>query len=226
MHFYVAGGTGQNGRLIIKEALGRGHTVTALARDPSSLEPHPNLTVVQGTPTSSQDVKKALRTPRAPDAALSALAITRTSGSPFSPISPGTPPDLLSSAASVLLEALDEARLSPAVKVVYNSSVGTPPSAPSLNFLMRLVFAHARSMRLALEDHARAEARLRDSGRNYVAAKAVALVGEGRKRVNVLGEDGKGAGFFPTISRESLAAFMIDAAEKGTWDRTSPVVTN
>lgn len=91
---------------------------------------------------------------------------------------------------------------------------------------MRFVFSHAEAMRLGLEDHGLAERLLRDSGRNYVAAKAVALMGQGKKEVKVLGEDGKGGGFFPKITRESLAAFMVNAAEKQTWDRTSPVVLN
>ena len=48
MHMLVLGGTGQNGQLIIANALARGHTVTALARNPDGVTPRPGLTVVKG----------------------------------------------------------------------------------------------------------------------------------------------------------------------------------
>ena len=38
MKIAIVGGTGRVARRIIAEALGRGHTVTAISRDPSMLE--------------------------------------------------------------------------------------------------------------------------------------------------------------------------------------------
>lgn len=49
MHIFVSGGSGRNGRLVIQAALERGHSVTALVRDPSSLTPRPRLTVLKGS---------------------------------------------------------------------------------------------------------------------------------------------------------------------------------
>lgn len=49
MHIFISGATGRNGHLILTEALSHNHTVTVLARNPSSLTPHPNLTIIQGT---------------------------------------------------------------------------------------------------------------------------------------------------------------------------------
>ena len=43
MKIAIVGGTGRVARRIIAEALGRGHTVTAISRDPSMLEPRPGL---------------------------------------------------------------------------------------------------------------------------------------------------------------------------------------
>ncbi len=43
MNIAVLGGTGYVGSAIVREALERGHTVTAVARDPTKLAPHPRL---------------------------------------------------------------------------------------------------------------------------------------------------------------------------------------
>jgi putative NADH-flavin reductase len=53
MHIFISGATGRNGRLALADALSRDHTVTVLARDPSSLTPHPNLTIIKGSNTHS-----------------------------------------------------------------------------------------------------------------------------------------------------------------------------
>ena len=43
MNIALIGATGFVGSAILKEALDRGHRVTAVARDPEKLTPHPNL---------------------------------------------------------------------------------------------------------------------------------------------------------------------------------------
>lgn len=48
MHIYIVGATGRNGLIVVDEALNRGHTVTALVRNPGALNHHTNLTVIQG----------------------------------------------------------------------------------------------------------------------------------------------------------------------------------
>ena len=54
MHILVIGASGRNGSLIVKEALSRGHTVTALVRNPSSISAHSGLTLVKGKPTKAR----------------------------------------------------------------------------------------------------------------------------------------------------------------------------
>ncbi|MBN8830105.1 MAG: NAD(P)H-binding protein [Sphingomonadales bacterium] len=48
MNIFLIGGTGNIGPCILREALSRGHRVTALARTPSKLTPTENLTIVRG----------------------------------------------------------------------------------------------------------------------------------------------------------------------------------
>ncbi len=74
MHIFITGGSGRNGKLTIRAALSHGHTVTALIRNPSSFDlSHPNLTIVQGTPTSQASVEEALTNPTIPSAIITTL---------------------------------------------------------------------------------------------------------------------------------------------------------
>jgi putative NADH-flavin reductase len=49
MRFLAIGGSGRTGKLVINELLERGHQVTALIRNPASLEERSGLNIVQGT---------------------------------------------------------------------------------------------------------------------------------------------------------------------------------
>jgi putative NADH-flavin reductase len=61
MKIALIGATGTIGQRILREALGRGHTVTAIARDPSRVaEQNPNLTVVAGDLLDPRSVADAV----------------------------------------------------------------------------------------------------------------------------------------------------------------------
>jgi len=72
----IVGATGGTGRQLVEQALERGHTVTALTRDPSALRvEHPRLTVVRGDVLDYVSVEVAVR---GQDAVLSALGHKRS----------------------------------------------------------------------------------------------------------------------------------------------------
>ena len=52
------GATGNAGSRIVAEALRRGHEVTAIARNPDKLKPHPKLTLQRGDVTDQADVAR------------------------------------------------------------------------------------------------------------------------------------------------------------------------
>lgn len=59
--FLVFGGTGQTGQHFVRLALAQGHHVRALARTPAKFtEPHPHLTVTQGSITDDLDLDTML----------------------------------------------------------------------------------------------------------------------------------------------------------------------
>ncbi|KAL7810958.1 NAD(P)-binding protein [Trichoderma aethiopicum] len=243
MHIFVSGATGRNGRIVLSNALSRGHSVTVLARNPSSssLPSHPNLTIIQGTPFSEQDVQKALTTPRSPDAIITTLNQRRTSDNPFSPLATDSPPDLLSSTTKVLLAALTsllhqqkqqqqqhtqtQAFPRGGPKIIVNSLFGAHESWTSLFWPVRAIMCHS-TMRFAIKDHNEMDRLIRESGFTFVLARPARLVEGPAGEVKVWPDDGKGCGWNAVISRESLGAWMVSAAEGDEWDGRSPVLTN
>lgn len=73
MRLFIIGASGKTGTQLIDLALARGHEVTAFVRSPSKIErQHPRLTIVQGTPQSTDELAKALP---GHDVVLSALGV-------------------------------------------------------------------------------------------------------------------------------------------------------
>jgi putative NADH-flavin reductase len=59
-HILVFGATGGTGKAFVEQALAHGHSITAFVRDPSKLDPHDNLTAVQGDLFDPDAVKSAV----------------------------------------------------------------------------------------------------------------------------------------------------------------------
>lgn len=228
MHILLIGATGVNGQLILKSALAHSHTVTALVRNPSSssLPQDANLTTVSGSPTSQSDLEAALRSPRPPNAIIFALGHRRSGSSPFSPPEPDCPPDLFEASIQALISAIKTINFTNPPKLVINSSQGVGPSWKSMAFPVRFIFSHSPAMRIGLADHARMDTIVRESGLPFVLARPTGLVSGPAREVRVWPEDGKGAPWIATITRDSLAAWLVDAAEKDEWNGMAPVITN
>lgn len=231
MHILLLGATGRNGHLIAQSALSRSHTIVALVRDPSTatlnLPSHPNLTLIRGNPTSQPDLLTALHaSPSAPQAVIIALGHRRLGASPFAARAPDSPADLLALTATSLIAAVRSLNLASPPKMIINSSLGVGSSWSGMSLPFRFVFSHASSMKLALEDHARVDALVRESGMPFVLARAAALKDGDAAAVREWDDNGKGAPWIPSITRESLAEWLVDAAEKDEWDGRAPVITN
>ncbi|KAM0459243.1 hypothetical protein ACHAO4_002637 [Trichoderma viride] len=225
MHIFISGATGRNGSLILTEALSHNHSVTVLARNPSSLTPHPNLTIIQGTPTSLQDVQTALSTPYPPSAILTTLNQRRVSDNPFSALHPDTPTDLLTSTAQILLSAIANTNFGAnPPKIIVNSLFGARESMDNMSWLFRGVLTHS-TMKIAIKDHNNMDELIRKSGLPFVFARPARLTEGPAEPVRVWPDNGQGVGWNVAISRASLAQWMVKAAEASEWDGKSPVLT-
>ena len=224
MHFLILGATGRNGILVMKEALDRNHSVTALVRNPDKVLPHRNLTLLKGSPLSEQDISTALQMPEFPSSILITLAQTRKTDSPFSPLNPDVPTDFISQVIKLILSAVSSLGARP--KIVVNSSQGAGTSLYSLPWVLRFLFDHS-TMKWSRKDHDTVDEIVRNSGLPFVLARPARLVEavQGKSsNLKVLDDSGNGANFLAQCEREAVATFLVDAAEKNDWDNLSPVL--
>lgn len=110
-------------------------------------------------------------------------------------------------------------------KLVIMSAFGVGSSFKSLNFLMRPIISHT-NMSVQFEDHGFVDKETKDSELDWVIVRPAMLKGEEVLPVKVLSDSGKEGGFMPSISRTSVAGFLVDAAERRTWDGRTPVICN
>lgn len=78
MKIIVFGATGGTGKLILTQAVAKGHTVTAFVRNPDGLPAHPQIHVVQGDPFDRAAVVDAIRGHRAVLSALGARDLKKS----------------------------------------------------------------------------------------------------------------------------------------------------
>ena len=82
----------------------------------------------------------------------------------------------------------------------------------------------ASNMAQAYTDHNMVDTEVKQSGLDYVLVRPTRLTDGAVKPVKTFGNNGKGVG--SAVTRRSVAAFLVDAAEKDTWNGTTPVISN
>lgn len=110
-------------------------------------------------------------------------------------------------------------------KIVTMSAFGTGDSFSNVNFLMRLVIKTSNLLYTFL-DHDLVDQEMKESEVQFVLARPVMLTDKEARPVREHGNTGKGSGFMPSISQKSVAVFLVDAAEKNNWNKSTPVISN
>ncbi|AII50681.1 NAD(P)-dependent oxidoreductase [Hymenobacter sp. APR13] len=123
MQITILGATAGVGLQAVQQALAGGHTVTALARTTASLPDHPRLRKLNGSATVVADVRQAIA---GADAVLITIGTKNKKAT-----------TLYSDAARALLAATADTHFTAPVLAITGFGIG--PSAPYLNWLMRLV---------------------------------------------------------------------------------------
>ncbi|PVH80846.1 NAD(P)-binding protein [Cadophora sp. DSE1049] len=233
MHLLIIGGSGRTGKLIIESALQANHTITSLVRNPSSLTPNPNLTIIQGTPTSSSDISTGIASsPQKPDAVIVSLASLRKTDSPFS--AQVSPPTFMTDVHRLLLAEMKEHGIE---RLITISAVGVGDSNPNVFWPMRMVL-NKSAMAVGFKDHEGVEELVRKAGKEdglrWTLVRPCMLAGgeEGGEvlPVKVHGERGEGAGCMPSVTRKSVAEWVVgvalDGVKGGEWIGKTPVLAN
>ncbi len=208
MKLTIFGATGRTGRQLVEQALGAGHEVKALARDPSRLPVrHEKLTIVQGDVLDPAKVGEVMA---GTDAVLSALGHTSTSTK-----------DVQTVGTRNILAAMRKHGVSRIISLT-GAGVADAEDAPKLwNKAITLLLKRLQPDVLA-DAEAHAEA-IRASGLDWTIVRGPRLT-EGPKRGSYrVGYVGKGTG--ATISRADLADFMLKQATDDTYVHKAPVVS-
>lgn len=203
----VLGATGGTGRLIVGEAVARGHAVTALVRSPDKAADLEGARIVVGDARDAAGLRTALK---GQDAVVSAL------GTPASPFREVT---LLSSATRALVDAM---KAEGVARLVAITGIGAGDSAGHGGFAFDRVIMPLL-LRRVYADKDRQEAIVRASGLDWVLVRPAVLNDKpGRGAVRALTDL---SGFHGgTVSRKDVADFVLDQIGSDRWLRRSPLI--
>jgi uncharacterized protein len=189
MKLTILAATGGTGRELTRQALERGHTVTAIARVPDRVDGSGRLTRVAADVRDPDSIKAALRDS---DVVLSGLGVAD-----------GDPPGTLTAGARAVTEARPG-------RIVWLGAIGTGPSAQAGGLLVRSMF---RAMGAKLADKVAADAAVLRAGGTVFHAGPLGNGPLSASRRTV-GLDGYPRRLFPAgVSRATVAAAMLDEAE-------------
>ena len=200
MRLVILGATGKTGRLLVDQAIGRGHEVVAYVRRPDALDDRPGLRVVGGELTDEPALTAALD---GADAVLCAIGPTGVTGLIGA--------DLMQTTLPVISAAMAAAGVR---RLILLSAWGVGDTAASAGLVAKVAFRTA--VRSLYHDKQIAEAELAATGLDVTTLYPVTLTNgplSGTAVVRDVAEVSHVDGM-PKVSRATVAAAMLDAVEK------------
>ena len=214
-HLFLLGGSGRTGGHIIDYALSKGHTLTALVRDHSKLNPRPGLNVVQGTPTNRSDVDDAID---GADAVIVALNSTRRSDTPWA--KPVSPPRLMADSVATATAAMTARGIR---RIVVVSAFGVGDSLSRQPLPIRLMITHT-NLSYTYADHNLIDTEIRATDTDWTLLRPAAFNKKtSAGKIAVTDIDGPKPSF--SISRAAVAHFAVDVVDAGAHIREAPIIS-
>ncbi len=216
MRILILGSTGRTGRILLSEAVMRGHQVTVLVSHKGALRiKSPSIKAFEGTPLNKFTLADAMRDC---DAILSALNISRMSDFPWSKLR--TSKDFLSASMKHIIEAATENDVK---RIVITTAWGVAETQKDIPFWFSWLIKNS-NIRYPYYDHERQEQILKSSDMDWTIVRPVGLTDSAKVRdVKVsLNNQPKPS---LTISRRNVALFMLEALEKNLYIRGCPVIS-
>lgn len=200
----LLGATGRTGSLALAYALEKGYQISCLTRDAARVQFQGKVDLFEGDVTNLDDISKAMQ---GCEAVVSILNISRTSDFPWSPLR--TPPTLLSNAMSSLIPLAKENNLK---RIISCSAWGVGDSEKEIPGWFRW-FIKNSNIGVAYADHAKQEELLRASGLDYTIVRPTGLTNSSKTQAVRESFENEPKPRL-TISRKSVAKFMIDAIDR------------
>ncbi|MGB8423639.1 NAD(P)-dependent oxidoreductase [Paraburkholderia sp.] len=207
MKVLVLGATGGTGRLIVHDALEKGHSVVVLVRSKARASDFPGADLIEGDACDEGALMHALK---GCDAVISSLG---TGVSPFSEVS------VLTEATRALLPAMARSGVR---RLICISALGVGDSRGHGGFVFDRLF-QPLLLRHAYKDKGRQEAAIRASSLDWVIVRPAMLTNDparGRIRaiVDLVGVNGG------KIARTDVARFVVEQLATDIWLKRTPVL--
>ncbi|MEU7630428.1 SDR family oxidoreductase [Nocardia sp. NPDC049220] len=207
MRIAVFGATGTVGRLVVEQALGQGHEVTAFTRNATGIEQrHDRLHVMEGDVLDTNSVQRAVR---GRDAVLISLGngrkgVVRAEGT------------------KAVIAAMKRTGVQ---RLICQTTLGVGDSKGNLNFLWKYVM-FGMLLRQAYADHVRQEAYVRASDLEWTLVRPSAFTDGPRTGDYRRGFAADERGLTLRIARADIADFMVEQLTDATYVRRAPGISH
>lgn len=209
MKLFIVGGTGKTGRELIKQGLDRGHSITALVRNPNKVKLNDtNLKVIKGNVLAPGSFEKAIEEN---DAVLSALGHKRFI----------IPTSILSKGTRNIINAMNKHHVK---RLICITSLGVNDSRFKLGLYYTL-FTIPVILFFYFLDKSKQEKLIMNSDLDWTIVRPGQLT-NGKKRTNY--KHGLSVGHYvltKMISRASVAHFMLNQLDDQTYIKKTPGIT-
>lgn len=212
----ILGGTGRTGIHVLNEAAQRGHRVRALVRNPDTVQAPAGVELIQGTPASIDDLRKAAQ---GTEAVITTLNNSRASDNPWA--KSVSPPMFMTDATRKTLTVMKEEGIR---RIVVTSAQGAGDDWTRINPVFRALIKIS-NVKASYDDHHGVDQLLRTSDVDWTLVRAVVLADKpmsGPTRAAEAGSEKPGT----QINRTDLARFLLDTVEEDIWIRKAPLVWN
>ncbi|MCB2219014.1 MAG: NAD(P)H-binding protein [Bacteroidetes bacterium] len=215
MKILLLGATGRTGKHILKEAAKRGHTISAIARNPEKLNEY-QAEITPGSPYDYEVVEKAIK---GCNAVITTLNVSRKSENPWAPLN--APKDLISKSASNALAAMEKEGIK---RFVALGAIGAGRSWGKAPAILKTIISMS-NLKFAFRDHSKQEDMLEKSAMDYTICRAPMLsMKPNHSGVIATPEGEKPASM--VLSRNAAAAFFLDVIEHNEHIRQTIYLSN
>jgi uncharacterized protein YbjT (DUF2867 family) len=215
MKILLLGATGRTGKLIIEEAIKRGHKISAIARNPEKLKDF-KIDITQGTPYEYETVEKAIT---GCEAVINTLNVSRKSDNPWAPLA--APKDIISKSASNAIKAMKKAGIK---RFVALSAIGAGRSWKTAPGILKFIVSIS-NLRFAFQDHGKQEEILENSAIDYTICRAP-MLSDKKNETGALATPEENKPATMVLSRNSAAEFFLAIIENNEHIRETISLSN
>ena len=206
MNVLIIGSTGTIGRELVKQALVRGHAVTAVARDPAKLQiAHQRLTVAKVDVIDLESIEQVMP---GKDAVLCALGAGSKGG-------------IRATGTRNIIAVMQKCGVQ---RLVCLSSLGVGDSRANLNFFWRHIM-FGLLLRRAFADHVAQEHHIKESGLDWTIVRPGAYTDGDRTGAYRHGFPATATDLKLKISRADVADFMLNQLADDSYMRMTPGIS-